>query len=783
MNVSRLRFETRIAVIYLFFGGIWILFSDILLGNLFPNLYLLTKIQTYKGWAFVAASALLIYVLLHRSLAREAKTQAALNNVNELYRLLYENSLDAILLTTPAGSILAANPAACHLFERTEVEICQLGRDGLIDVSDPHLQQALVERTYTGKFTGELTFIRKNGERFACEVSSALFADQSGEIRTSMIIRDISERKRTEAWLRQSEEKFNRAFHNSPDAITITRAADGLLVEVNASFERISGYTSAEVLGQSSLELDLWVNPKDRESYVTLLKEQGQIRDFETVFRTKTGEMRNFILTGEIYESQGEHYIIGIIRDITERQKAEARLRESEMRFRAITTNTPDHILVQDRELRYTLVINPQLGLTEQDMLGKKDTDFLGPDEAAKLTKIKLEVIKAGLEKHFETSLVAKNGKIEYFDGVYVPKQDPDGQISGLIGYFRNITERKQAEDELIKSRDKLKNVLDSIKDAFITLDHDWRITYINPEAARINKKKPEEFLGKTHWEEWPASIGTQVEQQYKKAMAEHIPVHFEHQYYVDSVYDVWLDIHAYPGDEGLTIYYRDITEQKHARMELRQAVARLAEAQESERLALSKELHDQVGQGLTALSINLNLLRSKIGNETPKALATQFDSPLELVTEITEKIRGVMAELHPPVLEDYGLAAALRWYTERLANQTGLKISVTGELIEPRLPLATSMALFRIAQEALTNVLKHAEASCASLNLINQDGETILEIADNGRGFVLRETERAEQVHWGLTTMRERAELLNGRLKIDSTPGQGTKISVTIPR
>ncbi len=105
------------------------------------------------------------------------------------------------------------------------------------------------------------------------------------------------------------------------------------------------------------------------------------------------------------------------------------------------------------------------------------------------------------------------------------------------------------------------KQVLDSVTDAFITLDRDWRITFVNAEAARINQKPPEAFLGKIHWEEWPAAVGTALEEQFRKAMDERVTVHFEHRYYVEGEYDVWLDISAYPSGDGLALFYRDITE------------------------------------------------------------------------------------------------------------------------------------------------------------------------------------------------------------------------------
>ncbi|MCB0483231.1 MAG: DUF4154 domain-containing protein, partial [Flavobacteriales bacterium] len=142
------------------------------------------------------------------------------------------------------------------------------------------------------------------------------------------------------------------------------------------------------------------------------------------------------------------------------------------------------------------------------------------------------------------------------------------------------LAEQEQLEKELIATNTHLSDVLGSMTDAFITLDFDYHITYMNAEAERINKKPATACIGKTHWEEWPASVGTQVEEQYRKAMQERIAVHFEHHYILAGVYDVWLNVHAYPTAEGLAIYYHDITQRKAAEERLKKSQAALAEAQ-----------------------------------------------------------------------------------------------------------------------------------------------------------------------------------------------------------
>jgi PAS domain S-box-containing protein len=165
------------------------------------------------------------------------------------YRALFENSLEAILLTVPDGRILAANPAACRLFGRTEAEICRLGRDGLVDPTDPRLAGALAERAQAGKAQREMMFVRNDGVRFPGEVSSGVFKDRNGLLRTSMVIHDITERKRTEDALRESETLFRSLGACLPLGVFLTDAA-GHMVYSNPRCRALLGLTLMQAVGE-----------------------------------------------------------------------------------------------------------------------------------------------------------------------------------------------------------------------------------------------------------------------------------------------------------------------------------------------------------------------------------------------------------------------------------------------------------------------------------------------------------------------------------------------------
>jgi PAS domain S-box-containing protein/putative nucleotidyltransferase with HDIG domain len=198
MKFPKINIELWISLIYLTFGALWIFFSDKILAAFTSDSHLLTEIQTYKGWAYVAVSALLIYSLLKRFLSLQRKSDAVARENIERYHLLFNSSLNAVLLTTSEGNILAANPAACRIFEYSEREFCRINQKNIIDMTDPHFSKLIEEYEQTGSCFGELTFLRKDGSKFPGEISLSLFHDHAGRNWTSIFIHDISDRKQAE---------------------------------------------------------------------------------------------------------------------------------------------------------------------------------------------------------------------------------------------------------------------------------------------------------------------------------------------------------------------------------------------------------------------------------------------------------------------------------------------------------------------------------------------------------------------------------------------------------
>jgi len=223
------------------------------------------------------------------------------------------------------------------------------------------------------------------------------------------------------------------------------------------------------------------------------------------------------------------------------------------------------------------------------------------------------------------------------------------------------------------------------------------------------------------------------------------------------------------------------LIEAQNEKLQAAHVSRRMIEVQEGERRDVANQLHDLVGQKLTALSIGLNIVKGQLSPSQTAQIA-RLDDSLRVVEETTESIRDVMAELRPAVLDDFGLAPVLRWYADQFTKRSGVATSVVEEGPVRRLLPTAEHALFRMAQNALANVAKHAHADKAVVTLRTTAGSTCLVVADNGTGFDLAAVHQPSREHgWGLMIMRERAAAIGARLSIESAPGHGTRIIVTL--
>jgi PAS domain S-box-containing protein len=319
----------------------------------------------------------------------------------ERYRSLFAASMDAVLLTAPDGQTLAANEAACRMFGCSEAELCALGRAGLLDAGDPRLGPALDERARTGRFRGELTFVRTDGSRFQGELSSVIYSDPAGQARTCTVIRDVSERSQAQARLRESEERYRSLVEDQTEVISRFRE-DGTFLFVNEVFCRFFGKRAEELIGQRWQSVVLAEDLPLIEERLRSLTASRPVAVIENRVRAAGGEARwmQFVNRGIFDEGGRLLEIQSVGRDVSERRLAEEELRASRHALRRLATEVQE---AQERErVRIAREIHDELGHALTDL-------------RLELGWISRRLVEAGLSQRtaVQKKLAALSGQVE----------------------------------------------------------------------------------------------------------------------------------------------------------------------------------------------------------------------------------------------------------------------------------------------------------------------------------------------------------------------------------
>ena len=264
--------------------------------------------------------------------------------------------------------------------------------------------------------------------------------------------KEINELRQSEEKLRKSCEKYKIAYMNSPDAININRLSDGMYVSVNDGFTKILGYTENDAIGRSSLEMNIWVNPEDRENLVKELESGGNVKDYEADFLSKTGNIVPGLLSASLIDLDGVPHILTVVRDITASKKAEEALAKEQFLINALMNNLSDHVYFKDLNSKFIRTNKSQtisFGLNDpEQVIGKSDFDFFTEKAANQAFEDEQAIIKTGQSILKEEKLTRKDCSDVWFSAMKMPLRDNDGKIIGTFGISRDITGRKRSELE-----------------------------------------------------------------------------------------------------------------------------------------------------------------------------------------------------------------------------------------------------------------------------------------------------------------------------------------------
>ncbi len=434
------------------------------------------------------------------------------------------------------------------------------------------------------------------------------------------------------------------------------------------------------------------------------------------------------------------------------------------------------------------------LGRSRANLLGASLQTYLSDHYVGALLDTVAQCSGTDVALESQLELSARDGNTRNVK-VHVQAFEAEGRTRYRMAML-DVTEIRRANLALRRAADEMRDLYQNAPCGYHSLDREGMVVQINDTELRwlgydrdevVRRMKLTELMSEHCRAEFDTAFASlkeggtvrdlQIELQRKSGAV--FPALLSSTALVDS--------HGHFLESRASVF--DITRRKAAEEEasryaqrLKGMARRAAEVQEAERRALGRELHDRVGQNLTALNINLNIVKAGLPSTIAPTVTTRLAESLELVDRTVESMRDVMTELRPAVLDDYGLAAMLRWYADEFGRRTGLAVGVVGQDPTPRLAAAVERTLFRIVQESLTNVAKHAGARRVTLELEPRVECFCLSVADDGCGFDPAASEQTTNHHgWGLMIMRERAEAVGGQVRVESAAGRGTRVVVRV--
>jgi len=480
-------------------------------------------------------------------------------------------------------------------------------------------------------------------------------------------------------------------------------------------------------------------------------------------------------------------------------------VKESEQKFRTLAENSPDNIARFDRQARL-IYMNPRLeqtlGKSSQALLGKTPKEKYPGGELDEYQAKVESVIGTGRSDDLELIIPDNVEGLRYYHIHFVAERGPDGEIIGALAMGRNYTQKRLMELELVRREREHRTLVENTPNIIIRYDRDYRRTYVNRTDRALAGITTANVLGKTPQELWPLASPNALEftclleRVVETCMMERINVELKDDNGLLRYFDMHLVPELGDHDEVISVLSisSDITDikiaeqqreeaSKQAERQLREFSSHLQSVREEEKTSIAREIHDNLGGTLTALKMDLNWLMDELAaNEKAAPLLKHVESMSQLLDNATIVTRQVITDLRPPLLDDFGLPAALEWQAAQFQKRTGIQCRVSyAESYPYELDKSQTINLFRIFQESLTNIARHSGASRVDVELQHKNTEFILTISDNGCG--LTEAHITSPTSYGMLGMRERTEQLGGRINFYNPPGGGFSITVILPR
>ena len=615
-----------------------------------------------------------------------------------------------------------------------------------------------------------------------------------------LIVRDLQEKLRQQEAVKESERRYRVLFESAGDAIFLLRG--DTVIDCNQKALELYRCSRDDFIGKpitARYTRSVPDGPDPRQVALEKLREarDGQTLHFEWHAARPDGTTFDAEITLSRLGIEGDVLLLALVRDVTDRKRAEKALRNSEERLRSYFEQPLIGMAITSAEKGWIAANNRICEILGYSLEELKQSDWAKltyPDDLAADVNQFNRVLAGDIEGYsLDKRFIRKDGETIWASIAIRCLRKPDGAVDYICAIMQDITERKRAEEARRESEERFRTTFESAGIGMALVDTQGHPVKCNPVLQRMLGYSEQElarmlFTEFTHPDDRDLDMGL-----YRELMAgKRDRYQIEKRYITKDARILWglLTVSVVKDLLGQPQYCvgmaEDITERKRAHEELQRSLdelhalaGRLQSVREEERKRLSREIHDQLGQALTAIKLDLSsLVRGLPAAHGP--FLEKGTPLLRLVDETIESVRRISTELRPGMLDDLGLAATVEWAAEEFATRTGTKCLLDLATEQIAVDSETAIVVFRIFQETLTNVARHAHASEVKVRLAEENGDLTLEVQDNGRG--IGEDELANANSLGILGMRERALLLRGTLTITGQPGKGTTVRIRIP-
>lgn len=586
---------------------------------------------------------------------------------------------NAIVITDSNGIIQWANKAFSSLSGYDQNEAQGHNPRDLVKsgVHDDAFYKNMWNTILSGQvWQGEVINRRKDNTLYSEEMTITPVIDADGRVSQFIAIKqDVTERKQAQKDIQKSENKFAKVFQTTPDGIAITRLKDGLISDANEGYLKLFGFSLNDILGKTTIELDIWPNPEDRNLLTKMLIEQGEVNDLEMQFRKKNGQIITCLLSGRTIELDGEMYHLSITRDISERKRMEDSLRKSEEWSRYILEHANDGIHIDtadDRIVQANSRFCEMMGYSKEEMLNMRVADLIAPEVQAGRDNVLLTQIDQFDDEPFESINIDSSGRRFPVEVTISKFVSPDGEM--YISIVRDISERKKTEEETRKHEKLIRTVFETVPVGIFIINEEGKISLLNRAGKDIwGDVRYVDSDGLDVYKGWWRSTGERVSaHEWGSARAfekgevvknEEIEIECfngEHKIISNSAYPLFDENNHI---NGAVVVLQDITEKSKYDEELRKRNDYLAAMQEStyeliEELDLNRLLENithRAGQMMHTSACFLDLINPITGQLIPHIGLGALNDSLKHTVQQGEGVAGIVWQTKEPLLvEEY---------------------------------------------------------------------------------------------------------------------------------